>query len=230
VIYERLALNHPTNEALRDVTLQHMEDYGSAGLRTLCLSFKEMDTGFYDQWQERYIEAKTSMDDRQAKVDAVSEEVERDLVLLGCTAIEDKLQEGVPAAIKALADANIGLWVLTGDKMVRGGQLWGACEQSSGACRSLGHCTPARSSTDWTHPQTDMSPCQLQETAINIGYACSLIIDEMTQFQVTGHSPEVEALEAWGHCEEALLLAGRHVKSELERVSHQLDGFALGVA
>lgn len=49
----------------------------------------------------------------------MSEEIERDLVLLGCTAIEDKLQEGVPAAIKALADANIRLWVLTGDKMVR---------------------------------------------------------------------------------------------------------------
>jgi phospholipid-transporting ATPase len=49
----------------------------------------------------------------------VSEEIERDLVLLGCTAIEDKLQEGVPQCIKALADANIRLWVLTGDKMVR---------------------------------------------------------------------------------------------------------------
>jgi hypothetical protein len=49
VIYERLARNHPTNEALRDVTLQHMEDYGSAGLRTLCLAFREMDAGAYDQ-------------------------------------------------------------------------------------------------------------------------------------------------------------------------------------
>jgi phospholipid-transporting ATPase len=50
----------------------------------------------------------------------VSEEIERELVLLGCTAIEDKLQEGVPNCIKALADADIRLWVLTGDKMVRG--------------------------------------------------------------------------------------------------------------
>ena len=48
----------------------------------------------------------------------VSEDVERDLVLLGCTAIEDKLQDGVPQAIKAMAEANIRLWVLTGDKMV----------------------------------------------------------------------------------------------------------------
>jgi len=77
------------------------------------------------RWQERFIEAKTSMEDRQARVDAVSEEIEKDLVLLGCTAIEDKLQEGVPQAIKALADADIRLWVLTGDKMVRVGGLLG---------------------------------------------------------------------------------------------------------
>lgn len=53
------------------------------------------------------------------QVAAVSEEVERNLRLLGCTAIEDKLQEGVPQCIKTLADAGIQLWVLTGDKMVR---------------------------------------------------------------------------------------------------------------
>ena len=34
-----------------------------------------------------------------------------------CTAIEDKLQEGVPDCIKILAAAGIKLWVLTGDKM-----------------------------------------------------------------------------------------------------------------
>jgi hypothetical protein len=38
----------------------------------------------------------------------------------------------------------------------------------------------------------------MQETAINIGYACSLITDEMTQFQLTGACAEVELLEAQG--------------------------------
>lgn len=70
------------------------------------------------RWNERYIEAKLSLDDRAAKLDAVAELVEKDLILLGCTAIEDKLQEGVPKTIKTLAEAGIRLWVLTGDKMV----------------------------------------------------------------------------------------------------------------
>lgn len=42
--------------------------------------------------------------------------------------------------------------------------------------------------------------------------------------QVTGYSPEVEALEAAGYLEEAMLLAGQHVQSELERVRGGLKG------
>lgn len=47
----------------------------------------------------------------------MAELIEKDLVLIGCTAIEDKLQEGVPACIQTLSAAGIKIWVLTGDKM-----------------------------------------------------------------------------------------------------------------
>jgi hypothetical protein len=40
--------------------------------------------------------------------------IEQKLLLLGVTAIEDRLQEGVPECIKNLALAGINLWVLTG--------------------------------------------------------------------------------------------------------------------
>jgi P-type E1-E2 ATPase len=43
--------------------------------------------------------------------------IERDLILLGATAIEDKLQEGVPQCIETLRKAGIKIWVLTGDKL-----------------------------------------------------------------------------------------------------------------
>lgn len=43
--------------------------------------------------------------------------------LLGATAIEDKLQEGVPETIALLSLTNIKIWVLTGDK--QGEHLWG---------------------------------------------------------------------------------------------------------
>jgi magnesium-transporting ATPase (P-type) len=49
-------------------------------------------------------------------MDAIAEEIEKDLVLMGVTAIEDKLQEGVPECIATLSMAGIKIWVLTGDK------------------------------------------------------------------------------------------------------------------
>ena len=67
-------------------------------------------------------------------MEAVADSIERELTLLGGTAIEDRLQDGVPDAISILADAGIKLWVLTGDKV---------------------------------------------ETAINIGFSCNLLGNDM---------------------------------------------------
>ena len=61
----------------------------------------------------------TSLQDREDKVDGVYEEIEQNMILMGATAIEDKLQDGVPEAIANLALANIKIWVLTGDKQGR---------------------------------------------------------------------------------------------------------------
>lgn len=47
----------------------------------------------------------------------MAELIENDLILIGSTAIEDKLQEGVPSCIETLAKAGIKIWVLTGDKI-----------------------------------------------------------------------------------------------------------------
>lgn len=49
VIYERLDRNYPLTGEMKDVTLQHMEDFGSAGLRTLCLAYAELDDHFYEE-------------------------------------------------------------------------------------------------------------------------------------------------------------------------------------
>jgi phospholipid-translocating ATPase len=54
--------------------------------------------------------------DREKKLDLLNEEIEKEMTLLGATAIEDKLQDGVPETIANLAAANIKIWVLTGDK------------------------------------------------------------------------------------------------------------------
>ncbi|KAG7974941.1 hypothetical protein I3843_06G073100 [Carya illinoinensis] len=114
VIFERLA---DVSDDLKKVTREHLEQFGSSGLRTLCLAYRDLHPDMYENWNEKFVQAKSSLRDREKKLDEVSELIEKDLILIGCTAIEDKLQEGVPACIETLSRAGIKIWVLTGDKM-----------------------------------------------------------------------------------------------------------------
>jgi phospholipid-translocating ATPase len=71
----------------------------------------------YEAWSNRYHEATVSLDNRDERIDAVCDELEQDLRLLGATAIEDSLQDGVPETIADLKLAGIKVWVATGDKL-----------------------------------------------------------------------------------------------------------------
>lgn len=113
VILERLGKNNPHVEA----TLQHLEEYASDGLRTLCLAMREVPDQEYAQWRRIFDTAGTTVGGNRAEeLDKAAELIEYDLTLLGATAIEDKLQDGVPETISTLQTAGIKVWVLTGDR------------------------------------------------------------------------------------------------------------------
>ncbi|XP_051115700.1 probable phospholipid-transporting ATPase 4 [Andrographis paniculata] len=138
IIFERLSKN---GRAYEEATTKHLNDYGEAGLRTLVLAYKKLDEEKYSAWNDEFVKAKTSVGgDRDAMLERVSEMMEKDLILVGATAVEDKLQNGVPQCIDILAQAGLKIWVLTGDKM---------------------------------------------ETAINIGFACSLLRQGMKQICIS---------------------------------------------
>jgi P-type E1-E2 ATPase len=56
------------------------------------------------------------MQNREEQIDELYEEIEKNMKLIGMTAIEDKLQDGVPQCIESLTQAGIKIWMLTGDK------------------------------------------------------------------------------------------------------------------
>uniref|UniRef100_A0A8C6UTC7 Phospholipid-transporting ATPase n=1 Tax=Neogobius melanostomus TaxID=47308 RepID=A0A8C6UTC7_9GOBI len=113
IIYERL---HPSCDKLMKITTQHLNEYAGDGLRTLVLAYKELDEDYLEKWRQRHHEASISMDEREERLDELYEEIEKDLMLIGASAVEDKLQDGVPQTIEQLAKADIKIWVLTGDK------------------------------------------------------------------------------------------------------------------
>ncbi|SJK97928.1 probable P-type ATPase (amino-phospholipid-translocase) [Armillaria ostoyae] len=112
VILERLSKNQPYTEK----TLAHLEDYATDGLRTLCIAFRDIPEQEYRQWSTIYDQAAATINGRGEALDQAAELIEKDLFLLGATAIEDKLQDGVPDTIHTLQMAGIKVWVLTGDR------------------------------------------------------------------------------------------------------------------
>ncbi|CAI5759985.1 unnamed protein product [Candida verbasci] len=133
IIYNRLSKTNNDPEML-EATSKHLEEYATEGLRTLCIAQRELSWDQYSEWNKRHQAAASSLENREAKMEAVADSIEQELTLLGGTAIEDRLQDGVPDAISVLAEAGIKLWVLTGDKV---------------------------------------------ETAINIGFSCNLLGNDM---------------------------------------------------
>ncbi|CAK9297443.1 unnamed protein product [Gordionus sp. m RMFG-2023] len=147
VIIERL---DPSDvQSIISTTLDHLTKFAVEGLRTLCLAYKDINPSIYRTWEKKYEKTNACLTDREARLDLLYEEMEKDLHLIGATAVEDKLQDGVPETIANLLRAGIRIWVLTGDK---------------------------------------------QETAINIGYSCQLLNDDVEEIYVIDgqHFEEVE--------------------------------------
>ncbi|XP_063650208.1 probable phospholipid-transporting ATPase IM isoform X4 [Pan troglodytes] len=147
ILFEKL---HPSNEVLLSLTSDHLSEFAGEGLRTLAIAYRDLDDKYFKEWHKMLEDANAATEERDERIAGLYEEIERDLMLLGATAVEDKLQEGVIETVTSLSLANIKIWVLTGDK---------------------------------------------QETAINIGYACNMLTDDMNDVFVIAGNNAVEVRE-----------------------------------
>lgn len=101
--------------------MKHVEKdlykFACEGLRTLVMGKKELTKSQYEDFEKQEHALKTSGDaDKEKKLGELYDSYEYGLDFLGATAIEDKLQDGVPDAIAKVMEADIRVWVLTGDK------------------------------------------------------------------------------------------------------------------
>uniref|UniRef100_A0A4W5KCD2 Phospholipid-transporting ATPase n=1 Tax=Hucho hucho TaxID=62062 RepID=A0A4W5KCD2_9TELE len=124
VIYERLS----PNSRHKEVTQTALDIFANQTLRTLCLCYKDISKQEFDAWAKKHKAASVAMSNREAALDGVYEQIESNLMMIGATAIEDKLQDGVPETIAKLAKADIKIWVLTGDKKETAENIGYSCE------------------------------------------------------------------------------------------------------
>ncbi|GBP31603.1 Phospholipid-transporting ATPase ID [Eumeta japonica] len=232
VIYDRLKGNQTE---LKAKTQEHLNKFAGEGLRTLALAWRPLEERGFIEWKRRHQAAALALHDRDEQLDAIYEEIETDLHLMGepsegrltqppidisnprkltsalpfsregigylierdreggrgrgkvgyqnsftmqkqtvepvticVTAIEDKLQDGVPETIANLSMAGIKIWVLTGDK---------------------------------------------QETAINIGYSCQLLTDDMAEVFVIDGSTHDEVERQLAKCRDSIRIVNTYLPS-----------------
>ncbi|XP_016901740.1 phospholipid-transporting ATPase 2 isoform X2 [Cucumis melo] len=96
--------------------IEAVDQYAQLGLRTLCLAWRELEEEEYREWAFMFKEANSTLVDREWRLAEVCQRLERNFEVLGVTAIEDRLQDGVPETIETLRRAGINFWMLTGDK------------------------------------------------------------------------------------------------------------------
>ncbi|TRY92634.1 hypothetical protein DNTS_007692 [Danionella cerebrum] len=87
------------------------------GLRTLCVAYKKLSQEEYEEMCHLLNSAKLALQDRDKKLAEAYDVIEKDFILLGATAVEDRLQDKAADTIESLHKAGIKVWVLTGDKM-----------------------------------------------------------------------------------------------------------------
>ncbi|XP_028756392.1 phospholipid-transporting ATPase 1 [Neltuma alba] len=109
-------MDKSSNMDIIHATERHLHSYSSLGLRTLVIGMRELNTSEFEQWHQSFETASTALMGRAALLRKVASNIENNLCILGASAIEDKLQKGVPESIESLRTAGIQVWVLTGDK------------------------------------------------------------------------------------------------------------------
>uniref|UniRef100_A0A6Q2XUQ9 Phospholipid-transporting ATPase n=1 Tax=Esox lucius TaxID=8010 RepID=A0A6Q2XUQ9_ESOLU len=87
------------------------------GLRTLCVAYRKLSVDQYEETCHLLNSAKLALQDRDKKLSEAYDLIEKDFILLGATAVEDRLQDKAADTIESLHKAGMKVWVLTGDKM-----------------------------------------------------------------------------------------------------------------
>ncbi len=116
IIFSRLSKSENTGPLQSTI-----ESFAKSGLRTLCFSRKKISNDEWSAWCNRYMENPKLM------VSEGIDKLERNLELLGATAVEDRLASDVPETIISLQEAGIKVWILTGDRIETAMNIGVAC-------------------------------------------------------------------------------------------------------
>ncbi|KAL4445931.1 hypothetical protein ABPG74_010923 [Tetrahymena malaccensis] len=103
-----------------------LEQFSQKGLRTLCLAVRIISEQEYQDILSK-VQSTVGMPNQEKELKAIAENIEKEFILLGATAVEDRLQDNVPAVLRDFLKANINVWMLTGDKLETAENIGRSC-------------------------------------------------------------------------------------------------------
>ena len=113
----------------KEIVFRDLNKFAIEGLRTLVMSKKELSAESYKQFSLKSAELQSSsLRNKDELLFEVYNQLEKDLDFVGASAIEDRLQDEVPQTIAKLMEADIRLWVLTGDKQETAIEIAKSCQ------------------------------------------------------------------------------------------------------
>ncbi|KAG7393199.1 hypothetical protein PHYPSEUDO_011204 [Phytophthora pseudosyringae] len=203
---------------------EQMKTYSANGLRVLCIAEREVSADEFRSWNSRYLALKNNST-RGASEEELAQVIsglERRLVLVGVSAIEDKIQDGVPEALEKFRAAGIKVWMLTGDRADTATNVAHAVRLVSAEMRLLRLCESTwaegskHEAIDFLHrelrkareegevggAESITSSVLAKSGAARPGLA--LLIDDKVVEAVTGFGLEKEFLELCMQCESVL--------------------------
>ena len=116
IIFQKLDNNNAINKSVMNNLKNALDLYSKEGLRILSVAYRKLTIEEMIEYQKEFFKASKSTYSKKEKIEELAKKVEKNLIFLGVTAIEDELQDNVNETLKDFSEAGIKLWVLTGDK------------------------------------------------------------------------------------------------------------------
>ncbi|XP_055841130.1 phospholipid-transporting ATPase IF [Episyrphus balteatus] len=161
-----------SSSRLIELTDKHISDFAKNGLRTLAVARKRISDDEYGQFLDDLVEANTSLENRKQLSEECYAKIERNLDLLGATAVEDALQDDVADTLVSLQKAGIKIWVLTGDKIETALNIALSCGHIPAGAMKYFIVECGRKEDLEVHLQT-----LEREIIFGLGRPCALLID-----------------------------------------------------
>ncbi|KAK2949082.1 phospholipid-transporting P-type ATPase [Blattamonas nauphoetae] len=97
--------------------LASIDDFSRDGLRTLAVATRLIPEKELDIFKQKLKTAQEQLVGREEATAKCFDELEHNMELVGCTGVEDELQEDCPQTISFLKECGMNIWILTGDKV-----------------------------------------------------------------------------------------------------------------